>query len=491
MRLRTAIALVLLALIPVKATPQSPLERLKRNIPASNDKSADKKDTTKSSDGSKQSYLELARQKYRIAVKFPSPNNWPRFYNKKEVEPFLTIAQELDFPNTKTRLDEGIRRFPELAREYDIKRLTENFAAEFRQLAEHLVSESNRFIEIAYQNQSSNKLQASEHAEGAVMIADTVLLVLPDHNGALAVKKDAEAAVNKFGGAIASSSGSGSLHRANAGKIVFFRSPQNVGQEDSGAIASRFKGGDYIYGVAYLKSSLKDFTHLPNRDWLKNIHYRLFIDGQEHRDYGGFPAGITWEEYQNPGTNHLKVDIVVDPAATRYDSPSRYDPAIKYAKIFGQSSPRKHKIELKLIAEYNAIAEGSFELDLSEGQEKLLALTERLHQEKISRVFLPKPKMVNAALQQSIVAALKANGWKQQILRVAITDSDWHIHRNALGAIEFRSLGASVAMKEPDGRCRYFTLSFKQPFLGGGRYGSTAQYGVGNNFEMLCANVGK
>ncbi|MCI0485287.1 MAG: hypothetical protein L0229_01675 [Blastocatellia bacterium] len=125
MRLRTAIALVMLALIPINATPQSPLERLKRNIPGSKNKSADKKDTAKSSDGSKESYRELARQKYRIAIKFPSRNNWPRFYNKKEVEPFLTIAQELDFPNTKARLDEGIRRFPELAREYDIKRLIE------------------------------------------------------------------------------------------------------------------------------------------------------------------------------------------------------------------------------------------------------------------------------------------------------------------------------------------------------------------------------
>ena len=87
--------------------------------------------------------------------------------------------------------------------------------------------------------------------------------------------------------------------------------------------------------------------------------------------------------------------------------------------------------------------------------------------------------------------ALAANGWRQQVLRVVIVSPDWRIHRNAFGAIEFRSLNTVVALKEPDGRCRLFEISFKQPNQGGARYGRTEQYGVGWNKDVACANVGK
>ena len=79
---------------------------------------------------------------------------------------------------------------------------------------------------------------------------------------------------------------------------------------------------------------------------------------------------------------------------------------------------------------------------------------------------------------------------KQQMLRAVITDSQWTVHRNPLGVILYRSIGAAVAMKEPDGRCRYFRLSFKQQYRGGG-YGQAEQHAVGDNFEMACANVSK
>jgi len=437
--------------------------------------------------GAKDKYREMAREKNSHTNTFPQQ---VRISEQRDAESYFKAAQELDYPGTRKQLEEGVRQFPDLAEDSNVKDLLQQFPAEFQPLADGFISESNRFIELAYQTQSKNKTKAAEYAETATMLADLVLLIVPGHTQALAMKKDADAAMAKVGGALAASAYTSSFHKENAGKIVFFRTPTSIRQENPSAASTSFKSGENIYAILYLKGSMKELVSIPNRDHIRGLKYRVFIDGNEHQDFGGFPTGVTWEQYADPATTYLKLDVVPDPDAIDYPLPHPYTSPIKFARVFGQSSPRKHKIEIRLELNYKVAAEGSFELDGSAGHEKLLALADKLHQEMISKVFLPKPKMANAALQQSMMAALKSNGWKQQMLRAVITDSQWQIHRNALGAILFRSIGAAVAMKEPDGRCRFFTLSFKQQYQGGG-YGRTEQYGVGDNFEMACANVNR
>ncbi len=438
---------------------------------------------------SKDAYFELARKKYSIAGQFPSPTARLRFENKRDIENLLQTARDLDYPATRAKLEEGVRQFRDLAEDYNAKKLLEEFPSAFDVTAQNFISESNRLIELAYQTQSKNRTQAASFAESAAMLVEVVLTVAPANTGAIALKKDSDAAMEKISGALAASVYTSAFHKTNAGKIVFFNSPQQIKQVQSTAVASEFKAGDHIYAIVYLKGALKDIYSAPNRDVVAKLGYRVYLDGTEHVDYGGFPAGITWDQYSNAGTTYLLLDIVPDPEVIDYPAPRQYDSVIKLARLLGQSSPRRHRIEIKFDLGEVA-ASGAFEIDNSTGQEKLLAIAAALHKEKISKVFLPKAAMANAALQQSMTAALKSNGWKQQMLRVAITDSQWQIHRNALGAIIFRSIGAAVAMKETNGTCRYFTLSFKQAYRGGG-YGQTEQYGVGNNFEMACENVNK
>lgn len=469
--------------VSVSAAPQSPLEKLKKQVPWK------KKDETTAS-ASKDAYLKLAREKKYVLDNFPHHTNRSELANKAQAEHYARLAEELDYPNTRSKLEEGVKKFPEIAQEYDVKLLLEEFPSKFSMLSEHFLSEANRFIEVAYQTQSKNRLRAAEFAEGAVILTDTVLSVTPNDARAMEVKRDAEAAVTRIGGALVASVYTSPFHKANAGKIVFFSAPVEVRRENTSAVAAGFKGGSHIYAMAYMKASFKDQVSLPNRDLLKAIKLRLFIDGNEYQDFGGFPASITWEQYEDAGTTYLKVDLVPDPALVDYPSPFQYDPVIKYAKVFGQSSPRKHRIQLKLDADGKVVAEGEFDLDLSTGQGAMMAIADKLREAKLSKVFLPKPKMTNVAFQQSMAAALKEQGWKETILRVVITDSQWKIHRNAFGAIEFRSIGAAVAMKEPNGVCKYFTLSFKQDYRGGG-YGKTQQYGVGDKLEMACSNVNK
>ncbi|MEW6210763.1 MAG: hypothetical protein AB1631_20530 [Acidobacteriota bacterium] len=481
--MRVIISSLFVAALLISLAPQNPLEKLKEQVPWKK-----KADTGDYSKASKDAYLKLAREKKYVTDNFPHHTNRSEISNKAQAENYARLAEELDYPNTRLKLEEGVRKFPAIAEEYDVKLLLQEFPSRFAMLSEHFLSEANRFIEVAYQTQSKNRLRAAEFAEGAVILTNAVLSVVPNDTRALAVKRDAEAAVNRIGGALAASVYTSPFHKANAGKMVFFGVPVDIKQENPSAVAVGFKAGDYIYSIAYLKASFKDQISLPNRSLLKAIKLRLFIDGNEYQDFGGFPASITWEQYQDAGTTYLKVDVVPDPSVVNYPNPSQYDPVIKYAKVLGQSSPRKHRIQLKLDADGKIVAEGEFDLDLSMGQDKILAIADKLREAKLSKVFLPKPRMTNAALERSMAAALKEQGWKEAILRVVVTDSQWTIHRNAFGAIEFRSIGAAAAMKGADGVCKYFTLSFKQDYRGGG-FGKTQQYGVGDNFEMACSNV--
>jgi hypothetical protein len=438
----------------------------------------------------KDSYIDQARRMVSATATFPNYKNKLQFSNKSDIENYHKAAKELDYPAGSAKLREGVSKFSDLASDDNIKYLLHEFPAEFSALANQFLSESNRFTELAYQAQTNNKVRAVEYAEISLLLTDIVALVTPDHANVVAAKKDAETAMNKIGGALAAASYTSDFHKSNAGKIVFFSSPPAIKQENAAKVSSAFKAGDHIYAMVYLKAALKDLASISSRDYLDGIEYKLFIDGTEVTGTDRFLAKLTWEQYKDPATTYLKLDIVPDPDVIDYPSPFQYDPVINFTRAFGRSSPRRHTIEIRFTAGSVAHATGSFEIETSNGQEKLLAIADSLHKEKISKVFLPKPKMVSDALQQSMAQALKSNRWNQEMLRVVITDSAWEIHRNAFGAIIFRSIGAAVAMKEPDGRCRYFTLSFKQAYQGGG-YGRTEQHGVGNNYEMACANVNK
>jgi hypothetical protein len=478
---------------------QSPLERLKKNLPDGKDKNSTSKnaDTGKVSTdgaqavGSKDEYKTLAAHQRALAMNLINDIERDSISERRDVLRLRALAERLDYANTKARLEAGLAKYPDLAKEHSVKDFLQGIPAQFTKSANLLLSQTKAFIESAYQKQSRNKLEAAEMAESAVIYADLVLSIQPDNAQARALKKDAEAAIAKVGGAIAATTHTSPFHKANSGKIVFFKSPPTVKQEERAGAAGEFKAADHIYAIAYLKGSLKELVQYPSRELLAGLRYRLFIDGNEHVEYGGFRARVTWETYQDPGTTYLLLDLVPDPDAIDYQNPFHYDPTIKYTKVLGQASPRRHRIELKLEGDNKFLAEGAFSIDLSAGQERLLAVAEKLYQEKLTKVFLPKPAMVNAALGQSMLEAMKANGWKQQLLRLVITEAQWNIHRNAAGVILFRSLNTATAVKEADGRCRYFSISFKQPHLGGGRYGKTEQYGVGDNLDMACANVNK
>ncbi len=398
----------------------------------------------------------------------------------------LAIARELDYPTTRKTVSDGVRRFPQTASSVNVTALLTTFPDRFRQsTGANAVAEARRHLGMA--RSAGNRIKAGDHADLAVALADVVLAVLPDDPGALEVRRDASAILGKpaaGGGAAA-----GAVDSNLATKIVFYRKPAGAGSADASTASASFTAGEPVYGVAYLRGPVRELVDIPNQDYVgKMVKYRIFVDGQEHLDFKGYPAYLTWDEYQDPNRTRLAVDLAPLPEAVDYPRARLYDNAIKFTKLLADSPPGRHEIEVHLMAGERLAAKGSFVLDTTSGASSLADRSTALHRERISKVRLPQPKMSNPGLQSAMASALKANGWHQQVLRVVITSAQWTIHRNAFGVIMFRSVNTTVALKEQDGRCRLFEISFKQPYRGGG-YGAAEQHGVGDNDDIACENV--
>jgi hypothetical protein len=394
---------------------------------------------------------------------------------------FKNLCSELNYPATRKKLDEIMARNPELNKPQTSPRINyDDYIARYKKFTEFvdnaLTRQVNLCIEEAYKLKSQGKnsmTRAAEQAEAAVIICQAALIMIPGHAGMQKLLKQAESASEKIGGQTASLYTS-EFHKANAGKVVFSKSPVEIKQEIPSAMLNKFVGGDLIYGMIYTKSTWTEATKGDN-----NVLIHILIDGEKRAEHR---FNMVREKRD---MTYLTMEFVPDPMTMQTQG------AIKYTKAFAELSPRPHTVKVQVWHEtYDPIiAEGEFELDLTETLDKMEAAYKQMVNAKLSKVFMPKPAKADAALERAMIEATR--DWPGTPLRAVITDADWTTHRNAIsGAIEFRSIHGAVAFKLPEGNCKMFYLDFKEAY-NGRTYGKLDDYAVGDSDELPCENVNK
>ena len=134
--------------------------------------------------------------------------------------------------------------------------------------------------------------------------------------------------------------------------------------------------------------------------------------------------------------------------------------------------------ELKFMDQGNvseAIASGTFTIGITGAIKANLASK------------FPAAKTVDQSLTNSMIAALKDNGWTYKVKKINITDADWEIHRNGFGNIFKRTIDTYVCFEMPDGKCKVFNISFKQDY--DGSYGKTQTNATGQSYEVNCNEI--
>lgn len=402
------------------------------------------------------------------------------YASKDAAQQFLDKCKEVNYDARKSEIEKLADANPDFRRQgSEMNSYYKRYTAELPQKLADVVpgfftEEINRNIEEAYAQKGkgkSNLGKAVEAAEAALFLCDGLLLFEPNNSGIQQLRKDAKTIVDETGGAFSSAIFTSDFHKRNAGRIVFSKAKLNVSQVDESKVIGAFTSADWIYGTVYLKGTFREVT---KEDW--NVYLKIEVDGNQKVDR---KFSISTEKRD---ATFLNIELAPDPSTAETQG------AETYAKAFGELSPRRHRIKVKLDGGYTTLAEGEFELDCTGGVDRFTKISEQLRSKRLSSVRMPEPAMKNPALEKEMLAA--SDHPEDKPLRVVITGSEWTVHRHPIsGAIEFRTINAALATKrQSDGTCRIFFVSFKQNY-NGRSYGKTEHYGVGDNAEIPCENV--
>ncbi len=166
---------------------------------------------------------------------------------------------------------------------------------------------------------------------------------------------------------------------------------------------------------------------------------------------------------KNEITAYGNNDLVYKKFGKNFDGP------VKYAKAIGNLSGGEHTIIVKVNINYQFVAEGKFTIkgdDFSFYKNLSKDLNESADILKTKDALMPKAAMTDKKLEKEMIAAIKSSQTykdriKGDIIRLVIIDPDWYIRRNEItGRILHRYIRATIAVKNADGTCTVWQLSY-------------------------------
>ena len=110
---------------------------------------------------------------------------------------------------------------------------------------------------------------------------------------------------------------------------------------------------------------------------------------------------------------------------------------------------------------------------MAEGQRNSLA-----NQEKLP---VPASQMNNPALKAKMLELARQAYPSWDIKELIIIESVWRVEKNALGQIIHRRINTNIILPNGSGGYTMRTLSFIEPYAGGGKYGAVEAFGIGTD----------
>lgn len=255
------------------------------------------------------------------------------------------------------------------------------------------------------------------------------------------------------------------------------------------ASVNSFKAGDKIYCLLRAEKSWAE-TLGRGTDYM--LLY-FFVDGAE-KTYR--MVSLKREDLLQQKT--FLLDIAPDPAKmTNYKDRdivfdkkdgNRIGPEL-FTKYLGELPPGKHTIKVAVMSYGKTHAGGAFTLEGSDFG-AYAALHNQIKGAAGAAQKMPRAGMTSATLEGQMRNLLKGAGWTN-VLRVVIKDKDWWMDRASGGdsPIISRHIDAAVAAKAKDGTCFYSIVTFEQPRLITGGWGTLEISHTGSKNPIPEKNV--
>lgn len=421
--------------------------------------------------------------------------------NELAINEYYDKAVEVDMANFYLAMQKKGKPKGDGANDYDDiikmrKEYPQIFDNDFKPLLDNT-------IETAYNLKKTNKPEAVKIIKLAMHLNEACLMVIPDLQSAVEMKKDIEKALTDIGGE-QSKTFTGDFHKQNAGKILFSKEPIIPGKENPSQFTTNFGPDDRIYGIAYLPGTIQELTEVREGDDNVPGEFRMKVDNSiqplSPQQFNHLPS--------DRNKSFFLIDVRPDPTKAIHSLDAVY-----FAEKIGDLSPRKHTLGIGFGSYQHSepFAYGELKIDWTNGDankikadaknaasnaQANIAKTVQVD-EAFSRpnYFFKDASLSMANLKKAFMAATPN---AVQILKMITIkeknySEDWDIKRNDYGEIVAKVTlhYTSFVYKAKDGNCyMHFTAQFGKAATGGGGYGGLAMNPTGMPDQRIaCENV--
>ncbi|MGA2296601.1 MAG: hypothetical protein ABSG15_03535 [FCB group bacterium] len=397
-------------------------------------------------------------------------------YEKKaDALEFNSKARRINYINLRKEIEDLLSAYPTLLDNAGFKKNYDevmiDFPISFRLFVkDYLMEEIRNNIEKAYDYNLTNEYaDAIESTEASIVLCNSVLLIDTTNKDVKEIKEDAETLLNNLGGEHGKVVYTSIFHRDNPSKIFFSHNTIIIKKENPKNFTNSFIAGDSIFGMIYLKSTFENLIKEPFTCILS-----LEAEGKEITNYF----------FQVPPdkrtSSYFPLEVVVDLNSAK----SNYVP--KFVKALSDLFPSKHIIKVLLKSDSILLGSGEFELDCSQGTDKLKEMAEVLSKKVAFKNEMPKSLRDDPWMQQDMLTTV--SDWKDKPINISILEPDWNAEQTITGQIIYRYISTCIAVKTPEGDCKLVYVKFKQDF-DGYNFGKTQVYKIEDTKDISCEKI--
>jgi hypothetical protein len=407
--------------------------------------------------------------------------------NSIEPEDHIAAVKKLDYAKTIERLknEPKPKGYPYEGIYMQILEYKDDYKPLFD---EHLTTYINEHFENAYKFKSEEAKSIKEITAAKDLI-DAASMMLPEDEAVKKLKAEVDKAYESLAGPYYKKVYTSDFHKENVGKILFSNKPIVAGQEDPAQFKTKFSITERIYGIVYLKGTVKGLFN-GNTTGM----YKINLAGKSDFIYfEHIPVDMNKSYYI--------IEILPDPAIATHA-----DDAGNFPWRLAGLSPRTHHLEIAYADK--KVAFGEIDIDCSGiDSEKIKAegkLSKKNAADNLARLtMLPKSfgdatkAFKDPGLSYTNMKKILKNRWENcaSIIKVAAygTDNnDWYTEKNNLGIPKGKGTTREIKAiyKGKDGWCYYVEeIGFQRIYSGGGKYSSVKFWKDGEHVKIDCKNV--
>ncbi|HEX2616788.1 MAG TPA: hypothetical protein VHL57_04550 [Flavobacteriales bacterium] len=283
----------------------------------------------------------------------------------------------------------------------------------------------------------------------------------------------------------------GVFHSAHVGQVVFAGAKITREAPESAGMKSSFGVGDNIYARVYLAGCLAHYKTCEQGTCFVNVttagasfFVTYTVDGKGTNDDG---SGATLYAMDLPSNDKNQYHSTFNfPIVGTEESGGTND---DFVAAVNKLAPGEHTIHFDVWAGMPYIRKS--EAAIATGEIKLVKKAGGAAA-KLGRTFKNlEAGMTDAALEVKMLAAAKrrakAEGWKETVSKVKISDTGWStVRKESTGIITGRSMSAWVYATWPDGHCTYQDFGFFEEYDGTNYTGNVVMSRVGAQTTCDC-----